>query len=488
MTGSSARVRAARPATRKFEPAASAIAAATCRHALRVGAVAAGQVRVEVGPQARRGVVGQVVPVEPGRVVQPVDHRPLTERREQLVVPARPGPGEHLHAQVAGQRQQQLAGDLPRRPRLVQRVQHHHQAGPLGRVKIPDSGKHILDRRVGGHRQRQRRCQRAGSTVGVQAAGPHRGGDPACCRDGGCVGQRGRAGCGDLGAQLRVAERAQPRQHRRLAGPRRAGHHPHRPARRAMLQPPGQLPQQRGPAGEIPARGGVLVHPARPRPPMLAQEPVGAQPPAHPRTQLRERRHHGLQRDREPAQHVLAPVPGDHQAHHGAGLGVEQAGAGEPLLDLVPVRDLRRQLQPVHRLPRDRRLAPHPAVEPRRVAVGSAGVPGHRARGPQRRRPRRRRRIAVQLQQRQVTVLPGQPSLRRHRRRDRLPAREAEPHHHRPRLRTDHVGAGQHPPATDPHPAPRRDASLHEPAIRPGHGRADTDLPAGPLRWSLRHG
>ena len=199
-----------------------------------VGAVAAGQVRVEVGPQARRGVVGQVVPVEPGRVIQPVDHRPLTERCEQLLVPSRPGPGEYLHAQVAGQRHQQLAGDVPRRPCLVQRVQHHHQAAPLGRVKIPDSSKHILHRCVGGHGQRQCRCQRPGGTAGVQAAGPHRGRDPACCRDGGRVGQCGRAGCGDLGAQLGVAERAQPRQHRRLAGPGRAGHHPHRPARRAI--------------------------------------------------------------------------------------------------------------------------------------------------------------------------------------------------------------------------------------------------------------
>jgi DNA-binding PadR family transcriptional regulator len=34
-------------------------------------------------------------------------------------------------------------------------------------------------------------------------------------------------------------------------------------------------------------------------------------------------------------------------------------------------------------------------------------VPGHRARGQQRRRPRRRRRVAVQFQQCQVTVLLG---------------------------------------------------------------------------------
>ena len=134
------------------------------------------------------------------------------------------------------------------------------------------------------------------------------------------------------------------------------------------------------------------------------------------------------------------------------------------------VRGLRRQLEPVHRLPGDRKIAPHPAVDPGRVAVGGAGVPGHRARGPQRRRPRRRRRVTVQLQQRKVTLVPGQPSLRCQRRGNRRAAREAEPHHHDPRLRTNHVGAGQHPPAAELYPAPGRDASLHQVTIRPGNG------------------
>jgi len=59
--GLAARARAASPATRKFEPAASAIAPGDLPARAGVGAVAAARVRVEVGPQARRRVAGQVL-------------------------------------------------------------------------------------------------------------------------------------------------------------------------------------------------------------------------------------------------------------------------------------------------------------------------------------------------------------------------------------------------------------------------------------------
>ena len=247
-------------------------------HALVV--VGVGRAFIPGQLQAGQRVAGQILLREIARVIQ-IDHGQRTAEAAQQITPviAAARPHDHLRPHISAglrQRQHHRGDDEPgliRAGCLIQGIDDHVE--PAAMPPLQDgSDRRGQVIRLTGQRGRSRPGNLPSDLQRGLALGVHRARYRPHPRPHRAIPRRQRDGDPPIGGG------DDPAQHRRLAHPRRSGHHQHPPIRHIPIQPGHDRGQRGSAATEPPAPFTVDAHPTGPGPPMPHPLRIPVQRPA----------------------------------------------------------------------------------------------------------------------------------------------------------------------------------------------------------------